>query len=577
MAAQPAEALLAEMAAAEPEAEEFLVWFAHQNCYFNMRFQEFEALASMVGVQSRRDLYVADPPPTAMWESPFVRVRLPGGERAARAICERAVLVKAILKVWGTGADYVEAVENALADSGMASSRRAAVAPPRTFQIRVGAFGRTASMDNKREVMEAIRPLFRGDEVVDLHDPESTVWALEEHAHHNGEKTHLGPREGPPKCVFIAHQVAGGRSLNKKTASGEKAYYGKYDLSQRAVLGPTTLDNQLAFIMANCACACRGHVALEPFMGTGGLMIALSHFEARVYGGEIDVRVVKGWRVAYTKNKAAVRQVAEARRAAKAQAKDDEAAVPVAFGPAELDNALSLRHLVDLGLAPPSLMASTGKAVKPASGHAEDSEDSLDIFTNFMQYSMPLPEVVICDASACPWRRTACGWVDCIVTDPPYGVRAASKKQGRNPDDRPVAIMDRATYIPSKVSYGEDELSRDLLELAATALVDGGRIVFLVPVDLADFLGIERAAERGGGARGTIRDAAMPHGGRVKDPRLVISETSRDPLLLDEARYQDFVPGHSDLELLGASLQILSGGLGRMLVTMRRRPRGSQT
>lgn len=37
------------------------------------------------------------------------------------------------------------------------------------------------------------------------------------------------------------------------------------------------------------------------------------------------------------------------------------------------------------------------------------------------------------------------------------------------------------SYIPSKVSYGEDELSRDLLDFASASLKDGGRLVFLVP------------------------------------------------------------------------------------------------
>merc|ERR1712070_1072051 len=90
-----------------------------------------------------------------------------------------------------------------------------------------------------------------------------------------------------------------------------------------------------------------------------------------------------------------------------------------------------------------------------------------------------------------------------------------------------------------------------------------------------DILGIDRAAERGAaGERGTLRDAAMPDQGRThKDKRLIISETTRDPLLLDEKRYLDFLPAHKSLALCGASLQVLSGGLGRLLVTMKRLPR----
>lgn len=222
------------------------------------------------------------------------------------------------------------------------------------------------------------------------------------------------------------------------------------------------------------------------------------------------------------------------------------------------------------------------------SGGSSSEASGRDVFTNFVQYGLPLPEVVVCDNSMRPWRSVRRGWCDCIVTDPPYGIRAAAKKQGRsNPSlpqeggsrQGPVEIRDCATYIPPKVNYGDDELAADLLRLAAEALRDGGRLVFLVPVDLADFLGIDRAAsergEAGGEAcRSTLHGTAMPKGGRKKkDPRLCVSETSRDPLLLNEDRYRDFLPEHADLELVGASLQVLSGGLGRLLVTMRRRPR----
>merc|ERR1712066_937813 len=100
-------------------------------------------------------------------------------------------------------------------------------------------------------------------------------------------------------------------------------------------------------------------------------------------------------------------------------------------------------------------------------------------------------------------------------------------------------------------------------------------MTYLLPVDLADFLGIDRGAESGdveGGGPRTLHDVAMPTKGRfAKDPRLCISETTRDPLLIDESRYLDYIAQHADLELVGASLQVLSGGLGRLLVTFRRR------
>lgn len=571
---------------------DFLVVFAHHNMYFNMRFQELESLALLLGLaDSREELFGSHEAPTALEVSPLCRVRLRGGDAGARRLCERAVLIKAVLEVWAEGSSIEEAVSQAL-DGGPSAhaQRRHFLAPPLTFQIRVMAFGKTATMDDKRSTFELLRPLFDGDEVANLDSPDTTVWAIAEHQHHTDQKTHLGPRTGEPKRTFVGRQVAGGRSLDKKQKSGEKAYFHRYDLSQRAVLGPTTLDNELAFIMANCAQVTPGQVAMDPFCGTGGIMVALSHFGARVFGGEIDIRVVMGWRIAYTKNKEAALGAARQRSGAgtasasvKGMREDGCARSAQAAKPAALGSAPGLSYLVDIGLVPSTLLENGDSGQLAATASQEnprltEADTGRDIFTNFIQYGLPLPEVVVCDNAVPPWRKVERGWCACIVTDPPYGVRAGAKKQGRVGEKAHREIQDLATYIPSKVGYEEEDLSRDLLTLAADALVDGGRLVFLVPVDLADFLGIDRAAsERGGGPRASLHGTAMPKGGRVKDPRLCISETTRDPLLLDESRYLDFLPRHSELELVGASLQVLSGGLGRLLVTMHRRPRSSRS
>merc|ERR1719454_390576 len=193
-----------------------------------------------------------------------------------------------------------------------------------------------------------------------------------------------------------------------------------------------------------------------------------------------------------------------------------------------------MQYLSQLGIAPRGWATPSARTRGPPAGGDADEKH---IYTNFLQYGFPLPEIVISDNARSPFRHPSSGWLDCIVTDPPYGVRAASKKQGRE-DGKTAEVKDAANYIPSKVGYGEDELNRDLLSMAAASLRDGGRMTFLVPVDLADFLGIDRAAERGAaGERGTLRDAAMPDQGRThKDKRLIISETTRDPLLLDEKR-----------------------------------------
>ena len=68
----------------------------------------------------------------------------------------------------------------------------------------------------------------------------------------------------------------------------------KYDLKRRIYLGPTSLDHELAFIMANLALIRSGMMVLDPFVGTGSILVALGHLGAMCFGTDIDLRVLQG-------------------------------------------------------------------------------------------------------------------------------------------------------------------------------------------------------------------------------------------------------------------------------------------
>lgn len=72
------------------------------------------------------------------------------------------------------------------------------------------------------------------------------------------------------------------------------------------------------------------------------------------------------------------------------------------------------------------------------------------VYVNFQQYGLQKPELMVGDASYGRFRSVAgaasasasasssagssAGWLDAIVTDPPYGIRAKSKKVGGTRD-----------------------------------------------------------------------------------------------------------------------------------------------
>lgn len=82
-------------------------------------------------------------------------------------------------------------------------------------------------------------------------------------------------------------------SKNKKKAS----FYNKFELNNRIYLGPTSIDNQLGFLMGNLAGIKEGDNVLDPFVGTGSLLLAPSYFGANCFGSDLDCRVIQGFGV----------------------------------------------------------------------------------------------------------------------------------------------------------------------------------------------------------------------------------------------------------------------------------------
>eukprot|EP00913_Durusdinium_trenchii_P003491 g3231.t1 len=163
----------------------------------------------------------------------------------------------------------------------------------------------------------------------------------------------------------------------------------------------------------------------------------MAHFGAKLFGGEIDIRVVRGPSAA----KACGKKPAERLEAS-----------------SEADGVMTLQYLLKLGLPVQGVSVKKLKQTNPNAraekDHALASAGGCNIFTNFVQYDLPSPDVVVCDNAMPCWRQPAGGWLDFIVTDPPYGVRAGAKKQGR--EGKEVVVQDVSSYIPSKVSYGEE-------------------------------------------------------------------------------------------------------------------------
>lgn len=220
-----------------------------------------------------------------------------------------------------------------------------------------------------------------------------------------------------------------------------RMFYSKYNLQDRKYLGPTSLDNKLSFLMTNFGLIQKGDLVFDPFAGTGSLLIPPSHFGAIVFGSDIDIRVLKGYKVGYTKE--------------------------------------SL------------LMKKKGKE---------------NIFTNFIQYGLASPSIFRGDINSHHYFKEKI--FDCILCDPPYGIRAMTRQSTGQVDLNPKlqsevdeenkgkAIFDSlkrfdeeySPYSDTSISFSPliqcsvNKLFEKLLYTSSLYLRQKGRMICLYPV-----------------------------------------------------------------------------------------------
>eukprot|EP00775_Hariotina_reticulata_P006648 gene6648-6873_t len=65
----------------------------------------------------------------------------------------------------------------------------------------------------------------------------------------------------------------------------------------RAYIGPTSMDPEVAFLMTNMAQVKRHSLVLDPYVGTGSILVAAAARGAYTMGADIDIRVIKRGKV----------------------------------------------------------------------------------------------------------------------------------------------------------------------------------------------------------------------------------------------------------------------------------------
>jgi tRNA (guanine10-N2)-methyltransferase len=214
-------------------------------------------------------------------------------------------------------------------------------------------------------------------------------------------------------------------------AESSRSYFlDRYSLPLRRYIGTTTMPPELTFLMANLGRVTRGMLVMDPFVGTGATLISASHYGAATIGFDMDGRVLRSGAIVGPQALAAL----EERQAARKKRSGTE----------------------DTGTA--------------------------SFHQNFTDYGLPWADAarlnftVACQAFTPTMARLHnAGFLDAIVTDPPYGIReqqrtVAAKGEAENGAPR-----------MSQVPWSSGEMVLDLVAFAASALVVGGHLVYWHP------------------------------------------------------------------------------------------------
>lgn len=101
---------------------------------------------------------------------------------------------------------------------------------------------------------------------VNLRNPDHKFWLI--------ETDDYGSNNGLPPVV--KRMIFFGREVG----AADRKLLPTYQLKSRNYLGPTAMDAEMAFLMANQALAQPGKLVYDPFVGTGSILVAAAHFGA---------------------------------------------------------------------------------------------------------------------------------------------------------------------------------------------------------------------------------------------------------------------------------------------------------
>jgi len=215
-------------------------------------------------------------------------------------ILARCTLVRSVVELWGVGTSIESCASSAktwIQSTGKHTFEKQAHVD-NSWKVTIQTLGSKYS----REEQDAMRNQFafidlKGpvrmkdptNEFILIRETELDATGCPQYPRHGLGKVLIPKNDArPPLAVYFGRVLGDGRS--KKGRGGIE----EFSLSKRSYLGPTSMDTELSFIMTNLGQVEKGSFCMDPFVGTGSILVSCALRGAYCMGTDIDLRVLKG-------------------------------------------------------------------------------------------------------------------------------------------------------------------------------------------------------------------------------------------------------------------------------------------
>ena len=328
----------------------YLATFIKNNNFYNFCLPELLSVCDIYNIKNftfNKDTFSYD-----IQKEPYLKFYFDDIENSdgCQKLIERATLLKSIIKIYGEG-DNMDEVINYIEKNNKDEFKKESESLD-SFRFDIDFRGLSETREKELEMINKFDK-FNFKAKVDINNAQRIFVIFRNTVENQKTKEIISTK------YFFGRQMSG--KDEKKLR-----FYTKYVLTKRKYIGPTATDHLLSFLMANFAQIKQGQLIIDPFVGTGSLLIPPSYYKAQCFGCDLDVRVLRGYSVGYTRK------------------------------------------------------SENDKTPQKMQGN---------IFSNFDDYGFPRPQIIRQDINKPAFRKKNLLF-DAIVCDPPYGWRAGVRKTG---------------------------------------------------------------------------------------------------------------------------------------------------